>query len=118
MSHSKIINPCLHCGKCCLSGIPCYFGQILFDITDKNPMPCPASEKKDELFWCGLLLNPVKWFTPLVGNIEWKCQAMADIAKIYIGIGDGCGMNPSKRQIIYKMQEYSSGRINQNDIRP
>jgi hypothetical protein len=41
----------------------------------------------------------------MVGCVEWKCEAMADIAKIYIGIGDGCGMNPSQREIVSKMKQ-------------
>jgi len=99
------MKECNHCGRCCLSGIPCIFGQILFDITDDNPMACPACECDGELYWCGLIKNPAKWFLPLVGNIIWKCEAMADIASLYIGIGDGCGMNPSKREIISNMKD-------------
>ena len=98
---------CIHCGKCCLSGIPCTFGQILFSITDNNPMPCPACEKDGELYWCGLIRNSTKWLTPLVGGEKWKCEAMSDIAKIYIGIGDGCGMNPTQKQIFGKMKDYA-----------
>jgi hypothetical protein len=101
---------CKHCGRCCLSSVPCCFGQILFDITDKNPKACPACQKIDKLYWCGLLLNPIEWFTPMVGNIQWKCEAMADIAKIYIGIGDGCGMNPTQKQIVNQMQKWAKIR--------
>ena len=99
---------CEHCGQCCLSGIPCTFGSILFDITADNPTLCPACTLEDKLYWCGLIKNPKKWFSPLVGNIEWKCNAMADIASIYIGIGDGCGMNPSKKKIIANLKKHMS----------
>ncbi|MFA5382077.1 MAG: hypothetical protein WC356_02845 [Candidatus Micrarchaeia archaeon] len=90
---------CKHCGKCCLSGVPCSFSQILFDITEKNPRACPACTKKAGLFWCDILLNPEKWFASMVGEVEWKCEAMADVARIYIGIGDGCGRNPAIAKI-------------------
>ncbi len=95
---------CEHCGQCCLSGIPCTFGQILFDITDSNPTACPACESKDDLYWCGLIENPTAWFGPLVGKTAWKCEAMSDIARIYIGIGDGCCMNPSKKKIVQQLK--------------
>ncbi len=100
---------CDHCGKCCLSGIPCYFGQILFNITEINPQPCPSAEH-DEYgkIWCGLISNPLKWFPPMVGNIEWKCKAMADIASIYIGIGQGCGNNPTAQEIMTKCENLAS----------
>ena len=104
------MKECKHCGKCCLSGIPCIFGQVLFDITDNNPMPCPACENGDGLYWCGLIKNPTKWFPPLVGDISWKCEAMADIARIYIGIGDGCGMNPTQKVIRQRMREFATLR--------
>jgi len=96
---------CDHCGRCCLSGIPCLFGQILFDITHDNPTACPACEYENNLYWCGIISHPLKWFAPLVGNVEWKCEAMADVARIYIGINDGCGMNPIQRKIILRMSE-------------
>ena len=102
------MKKCEHCGKCCLSGIPCLLGQILFDITDDNPMACPACEYENGLYWCGLIRNPVKWFTPLVGNVDWKCEAMAEIARIYIGIGDGCGMNPTKKETILRLKKYDA----------
>ena len=98
---------CNHCGECCLSGIPCIFGQLLFDITEYNPQTCPACEKGGELYWCGILRHPQKYFSPLVGDIEWKCEAMADIARIYIGIGQGCGMSPTKKEIVAKMREFA-----------
>ncbi len=101
---------CYHCGQCCLSGVPCTFGQILFDITEKNPTVCPACEYENELYWCGLIKNPVKWLVPLVGNIEWKCEAMADIARIYIGIGDGCCTSPSKKEVISKMKHWCKAK--------
>ena len=97
----QITRECEHCGRCCLSGIPCTFGQILFDITEDNPMPCPACEKVNGLYWCGLIRNPLKRFAPLVGNIKWKCEAMADIARVYIGIGDGCNMDPTQADIAH-----------------
>lgn len=80
---------CTHCGRCCFSGIPCTFGQILFDITADKYLPCPASESGNELYWCGLI---------------WKCEAMADIAGIYIGIGFGCGMNPTQKEIKKRLE--------------
>lgn len=98
------MKQCDHCGRCCLSGVPCTFGAILFSITEKNPMRCPACEHKDKLYWCGLINNPLRWFPLLVGNIDWKCHAMSDIARIYIGIGDGCGMNPSKRELVSEIK--------------
>ena len=97
---------CEHCGQCCLSGIPCSFGQILFSITEQNPQPCPAVQKEGELYYCGLLKSPTKWFAPMLGTEEWKCMAMADIAKCYIGIGDGCGMNPNQKKIMDNMRKY------------
>ncbi len=99
---------CSHCGRCCLSGIPCLFGQILFDIADINPQVCPAVEHNTNGYWCGLIRNPVKWLSPMVGDVKWKCEAMSDIASIYIGIGDGCGMNPSQREVMTKMRLYAS----------
>ena len=99
------MKECEHCGICCNSGIPCAFGQILFDITEKNPQSCPALAHNGNGYWCGLLLDPVGWFTPMVGNEKWKCEAMSDIAHIYIGIGDGCGSNPSQRKIIANMRK-------------
>ena len=106
-----MMKPCTHCGRCCLSGIPCYFGQILFDITENNPAPCPACLKSSDLYWCDLLINPTRWFAPIVGGIKWKCEAMADIARIYIGIGDGCCMNPTQKQIFAKMREYANVKL-------
>lgn len=41
----------------------------------------------------------------MVGDVEWKCEAMADIARIYIGIGDGCGMNPCQKEIITNIKK-------------
>ena len=104
------MKKCEHCGRCCLSGIPCTFGQILFDITDNNPMPCPACEYDGGLYWCSLIRHPLKWFKPLVGNVSWKCEAMADIARIYIGIGDGCGMNSTQKGIMLKLKKYAGGK--------
>lgn len=98
------IKPCTHCGDCCRSGIPCYFGQILFDITEASPQVCPALEKVGDLYWCGLIRNPVKWFTPLVGDVKWKCEAMAEIAALWIGIGDGCGISPSAMKTAKRMK--------------
>lgn len=98
---------CTHCGKCCLSGIPCIFGQILFDITENNPQICPAVEHNAMGYWCGLIKSPLKWFPSMVGKVAWKCEAMADITRIYIGIGDGCGMNPSQKEIMSKMKLYA-----------
>lgn len=109
MEKDQTVKQCEHCGQCCLSGIPCMFGQILFDITDHNPAPCPACKKENGLYWCGLITNPIDWFKPLVGNFKWKCEAMADIAGIYIGIGDGCCTNPSKKKIIQKLKTAFSG---------
>ena len=94
---------CEHCGDCCLSGIPCIFGQILFDITSENPTVCPACQYEDNKYWCGLIKEPEKWFVGMVGDIKWKCEAMADIARIYIGIGDGCCNNPTMKEIGVKM---------------
>lgn len=106
------MKECEHCGRCCLSGIPCLFGQILFDITEENPQACPAVEHNDNGYWCGLVRNPTQWFSPLVGDTKWKCEAMADIAHIYIGIGDGCGMNPTQKGIqkgiMSRMREFAS----------
>lgn len=102
------MRECDHCGQCCLSGVPCTFGQILFGIEENGtfcPIVCPACVNEDGLYWCGLLKNPLKWFKPLVGAISWKCEAMADIARIYIGIGNGCGMNPTQKEITQKMKE-------------
>jgi len=101
------MKECEHCGRCCLSGTPCIFGQILFDITENNPQPCPAVEHNGNGYWCGLIRSPKKWFPTLVGNVGWKCEAMADIARIYIGIGDGCGMNPTKKEIMARMKQYA-----------
>ena len=106
---------CNHCGQCCLSGVPCIFGQILFDITESNPMSCPACKYENELYWCGLIKNPMKWFAPLVGKIDWKCEAMSDIARIYIGIGDGCGMNPTKKEIFSKLKKRICGAMSQSE---
>jgi len=102
-----MMTACTRCGDCCKSGVPCSFGQILFDITEKNPMVCPALEHNGNGYWCGLIINPRKWFKPMVGSISWKCEVMADIARIYIGIGDGCCMNPTKKKIITKIKEYA-----------
>ncbi|KKN71840.1 hypothetical protein LCGC14_0416940 [marine sediment metagenome] len=99
------IKPCVQCGECCKSGVSCIFGQILFDITEDDPTSCPALEYEKGLYWCGLIRNPIKWFAPLVGDVGWKCEAMADITRIYIGIGAGCCMSPSKEEIIIKMKE-------------
>lgn len=97
---------CIHCGKCCLSGVPCAFGQILFNITPDNPMACPACEKIDGLYWCGIIKNPQKYLSSLVGDVDWKIELMVDIAKIYIGIGMGCCNNPSVQEITKKMKNY------------
>lgn len=106
-----MLKDCIHCGKCCLSGVPCLLGQILFNITENNPQVCPAVEHNANGFWCGLIRNPVKWFTPLVGAEKWKCEGMSDIARIYIGIGDGCGINPRQREIMSKMKLYATDRL-------
>ena len=100
------MKECEHCGWCCLSSIPCILGQSLFGITDDNPAPCPACECENGLYWCGLIRKPTKWFPGLVGRVDWKCEDMVDIARIYIGMGDGCGINPTPREIILRLKEY------------
>lgn len=100
------VEPCTLCGDCCRSGIPCIFGQILFDITESNPQICPALETHGDYYLCGLLMKPQKWFSPLVGDIKWKCEAMADIARIYIGIGQGCCHNPTTDEVMNKMRQW------------
>lgn len=112
----KEMKSCNHCGRCCLSGIPCAFGQILFDITEYNPMPCPACEEENGLFWYGLIRNPQRWFKSLVGE-DWKCEAMADIAGIYIGIGDGCGVSPNQKKIMAKMGQWLARRKEIVDVK-
>ena len=62
------IKECKHCGQCCLSGIPCIFGQLLFDITENNPQPCLAVEHNTDGYWCGLIRNPKKWFHTFWGE--------------------------------------------------
>jgi hypothetical protein len=106
----EMSGECTHCGTCCLSGIPCLIGQMLFDISEVNPQICPACQNEDGLYWCGLIRNPVEYFSVWVGDKEWKCRTMADIARIYIGIGQGCGMSPTKHEIIKKMKEICSNR--------
>ncbi len=101
------MKECNHCGNCCKSGIPCLFGQILFDITENNPEVCLALEHNGNGYWCGLIRNPVKWFASMVGDEKWKCEAMADIASVYIGIGDGCGMNPTQKSIMLRMRKFA-----------
>jgi hypothetical protein len=100
------VKPCVHCGKCCLSGVPCIIGQVLFNITVDNPQPCPACVEIEGLYWCDLIRNPTKWFSVWVGNEKWKCEAMADIARIAIGIGRGCGVNPTEADFITGLKEY------------
>ena len=104
----RLGTECTNCGSCCRSGIPCIFGQILFDITENNPQECPALDHHDGLYLCGLIRNPRKWFIPLVGDVDWKCEAMADIARIYIGIGMGCGHSPAKNEVIGKMKQWAN----------
>lgn len=104
------VTECTHCGHCCKSGIPCYFGRILFNITEDNPQSCPAllSDPFSNTYWCGLIEEPLKYFSPLVGDTRWKCKAMADIARIHIGIGQGCGVNPSCKEIMSNMKVYAN----------
>lgn len=101
---------CTHCGRCCLSGIPCVFGQILFDITHLNPAACPACVKIDKMYYCGIIVNPDKFFGKLFGGVSWKSEAMADIVKIYIGSGLGCGITPSQIEVSEKMKRYIEQR--------
>jgi hypothetical protein len=105
------IKKCTHCGNCCLSGIPCAFGQILFDITHLNPHPCPACVEIDKMHYCGLIITPNKWFNKLFGDVSWKSEVMADIVRIYNGVGMGCGISPSQKEISKRMTRYKKCRI-------
>lgn len=99
------MRECNHCGRCCASGIPCGFGQVVFDITERNPQRCPALEKSNDLHWCGIIKNPADYLQGMVGSEQWKLEAMAEMVSIWVGIGDGCGMNPSMREIMNKMKQ-------------
>ncbi len=103
---------CIQCGRCCASGILCYFGQIVFDITERNPQSCPALEKDNDIYWCGIIKNPASYLQSMVGSEAWKLEAMAEIASVYIGIGDGCGSNPSVKKIMARFKEYAGARKN------
>jgi hypothetical protein len=88
-----------------MSGVPCGVGQVLFDITENNPTACPACIKEGDLYWCGLIKHPLEWLGDMFGGIEWKCEAMAEIFSLYIGIGKGCGNSPIVRDVAKKMKE-------------
>ena len=100
------MTKCNHCGRCCLSGIPCGVGQVLFDITDVNPTECPACLTEDDSCWCGIIKYPTKWLGFMFGDVEWKCEAMAEIFGIYIGIGAGCGLSPSIKRVAMQMKAF------------
>ena len=53
-------EPCIHCGSCCRSEI-CYHG-VLF-LNTLTP-PCPALEKKNGVYVCGLIVNTSKYVYP------------------------------------------------------
>ncbi len=100
-----MVKSCIHCGRCCASGNPCSFGRILFDITENNLQSCPALEETDGLYWCGIIKNPSIYLVGMVGNVKWKLEAMAELVSIWVGIGDGCGMNPFNEKIMTKMKQ-------------
>ena len=86
---------------------------MLFDITKDNPTACPACVKIENKYWCGIIKDPVKWLSQMVGNVEWKCEAMAEIAMICMGIGEGCSVNPSVQEIMGKLTMFSQQNVEQ-----
>lgn len=98
------MKKCKQCGQCCQSGIPCAMAQVMFDITAENPQTCPALEYEESRYWCGLIRHPLKWFSSMVGNVKWKCEFMADMTRVYIGIGKGCGISPVIEDVAAEMK--------------
>jgi len=77
---------------------------MVFDITEEAPRSCNALEESDGKYWCGLIVNPQRYLTDMVGEEQWKLDALAQMVSRVLGIGEGCGMSPSKRELISSMK--------------
>src|SRR3990172_556441 len=71
----KYPKPCVQCGKCCREEV-CPIGQLLIRTTTP---PCPALEKGEGKYWCGITRHPSCYIHPSIGLEEgWQTQFMGE----------------------------------------
>lgn len=90
------MSKCIQCGKCCRERL-CLLGELFFET--KTP-PCPALTLKDEKSWCGFVL---------FADSFWPNFGMSEHLAFLLGIGKGCGSQPSDAdatELLSKMSEF------------
>lgn len=82
----KFGTACNGCGLCCLIE-PCSLA-IEF-VTSDTTGPCPALEKEDDRFWCGLLRRPHHYIEELKEK-PWVDGPIQEILLASGAFGAGC----------------------------
>lgn len=81
-------TPCNGCGLCCQNEI-CPLGQIVFPAAVvRFGGACPALERDDERFICGLIARP-EAYAPIKASV-YGVEALREAAVIGVGAGIGC----------------------------
>ena len=85
----KILKPrhgtsCNNCGECC-KDVLCVSAVHVFKRTEG---PCPAIQKKENKFMCGLMMQPENYVPDLV--MANGKEVIAKAIGILVGAGIGC----------------------------
>lgn len=104
-------EPCNGCGGCCLA-VVCPAGSAILGLPEEAPGPCPALERQEARFVCGLVANPCS-YAPVATAI-YGAPAMSEAALLLISSGVGC----DARALGEPRNEQMFSRIDREHARP
>jgi hypothetical protein len=112
-------DPCNRCGICCIAR-PCalaghVFPDLIWEeyITPLKPgqrsRPCPALERSDAGYRCGLATNPDRYVNWRLDDDE--AAELAEAAGVIIGGGLGCDTRAAGETVKKKLPEQDANRL-------
>lgn len=81
-------NSCKQCGKCCQTEV-CLIGKV---VLGTERIPCPALVKKEEKYWCGLIIETDKYVFPTIGLSPVQYDAIRRHLWSIFNFGEGCDL--------------------------
>lgn len=81
-------SSCKQCGECCKKEV-CLIGKVFMGTTKT---PCPALEKLNGKYWCGLIVKTEKYIFPSLKLSPHQQNGIREHLMMIFNFGEGCDL--------------------------